>query len=147
MKRPLFLSILMWFAGIYAVGAVLGIFAVVFDLGRLTGGYSMGGMAVSREAWLHIAAPLVATVALLMGATAIGLKNGRRWSRITFICIWPVIVFYGIAAAFFDAVPWALGTRAVIDASCVGAIAGWFLFAYKPSRSYFEAIRKLRFTK
>ena len=132
----------MWFAGIYAVGAVLGIFAVAFDLGRFIGGYSIGGMTVSREAWLRIAAPLVALVALLMGATAIGLKNGRPWSRITFMCIWPVIVFYGIASAFVDAVPWALGTRAVIDASCVGAVAGWLLFAYKPSRSYFEAIRK-----
>lgn len=44
MKRPLALTILMWFCAIYAVGAVLGIAAAIFDLGRFLGGYSIGGM-------------------------------------------------------------------------------------------------------
>jgi hypothetical protein len=40
MKRPPTLTILMWFCAIYAIGAVFGIAAVIFDLGRYLGGYS-----------------------------------------------------------------------------------------------------------
>lgn len=138
MKRPRALTILMWFCAIYAIGAVLGIAAVIVDLGRFVGGYSMGGFAVNRETWLRVAAPLVAIVAVLMGATAFALKNHRHWARSTFIGIWPVIIIYGIGSAIVDAVPWTLGLRAVRDASFVGAIAGWLLFGYKRSRLYFK---------
>lgn len=138
MKRPLTLTILMWFCAVYAAGALFGIVAVVVDLGRFVGGYSMGGMPVSREKWLTTAAPLVAMVAVLMGITAIGLKRHQMWSRRIFMCIWPIIIFYGIGSAIVGAVPWSLGIRAVIDASLVGAIAAWLLFGSKASCAYFE---------
>lgn len=138
MKRPLSLSILLWFCAVYAAGALFGIIAVVVDLGRFMGGYSMGGMPVSREKWLTTAAPLVAMVALLMGATAIGLKRHRQWARRVFMSIWPIIILYGISSAIAGVVPWSLGIRAVIDASFVGTIAAWLLFESKASRAYFE---------
>ncbi len=132
----------MWFCLLYAIGAVLGITAALVDLGHFVGGYSIGGMPVTREKWLSVAAPLVAAVASLMGATAIALKCHRRWSRITFIGIWPVIILYGVGSAFVGAVPWTLGLRAVIDAIVVGAIASWLLFRYKPSRCYFTTLKR-----
>jgi hypothetical protein len=142
MQRPRALNILMWFCAIYAIGAFFGMVAVITDLGRFLGGYSIGGMAVSREKWLTTAAPLIAIVAIFMGVTAIGLKGNRYWPRAVFICIWPIIIVYGIGSALLHAVPATLGLRAVIDASCVGAIAVWLLFVYKPSRSYFETVGK-----
>jgi hypothetical protein len=138
MKRPLVLTVLMWFCAIYAIGAAFGIGAAIVDLGRYIGGYSIGGMPVSREQWLTIAAPLVATIALLMAATALALKCHYRWARTTFMCIWPTIVAYGIGCAIIGAVPWMLALRALVDATVVGAIAGWLLFLYKPNRAFFE---------
>lgn len=137
MKRPLALTILMWFCAIYAVGAVSGIFAVLLDLGRFVGGYSIGGMKVTREQWLAIAGPLVAVTAILMGATAFALKRHHIWARITFMSIWPLISIYGVGCAVRGAVPWALSLRAIIDATFVCVIALWLLFWHKPSRRFF----------
>ena len=44
------------FCTIYAIGAVIGILAVLLDLGRFVGGYTIGGTAVNRGTWLRIAA-------------------------------------------------------------------------------------------
>jgi hypothetical protein len=74
MKRPRGLTILMWFCALYAIGALIGIIAVLLDLGRFIGGYTIGGMAVNRGTWLRIAGPLLTMVALLMAATASALK-------------------------------------------------------------------------
>ncbi|MEP6604399.1 MAG: hypothetical protein ABJB69_10675, partial [Spartobacteria bacterium] len=137
MTRPRALTFLMWFCAIYAIGAALGIVLVIVDLGRFVGGYSMGGMPVTRAQWLTIAAPLVATVSILMGLTAIALKCHRQWAGIPFMCIWPLIIIYGIGCALVGAIPWTLGLRAVLNATFVGAIALWLLFKYKPSRAYF----------
>jgi hypothetical protein len=142
MSRPFALNILMWFCAIYAIGAVLGIGVAMLDLGRFIGGYSIGGMRVTREHWLVIAGPLVASIAILMGATAFALKRHRAWTRITFMAIWPLILVYGIGCAVLGAVPWTLGLRAVIDATLVGAIASWLLFKYKPSRQYFADLQR-----
>jgi len=142
MKRPRSLTILMWFCALYAIGAAIGIIAVLLDLGRFFGGYTIGGMTVNRGTWLRIAAPLVAMVAFLMGATAFALKHGRPSARITFMLIWPLIILYGVVCAIINPVPWTLGLRAVIDATLVGAIAAWLLFRYKPSRSYFAELPK-----
>ncbi|MGH6876504.1 MAG: hypothetical protein ACREHV_03890 [Rhizomicrobium sp.] len=87
MKRPRILTVLMWFCALYAIGAVFGIGAAIVDVGRFIGGYSIGGMPVSREQWLAIAGPLVATIAILMAATALALKRHHRWARTTLMCI------------------------------------------------------------
>jgi hypothetical protein len=125
MKRPRSLTILMWFCALYAIGAAIGIIAVLLDLGRFFGGYTIGGMTVNRGTWLRIAAPLVAMVAFLMGATAFALKHGRQSARITFMLIWPLIILYGVACAIISAVPWTLALGALIDATLVGAISAW----------------------
>lgn len=54
-QRPRALTLLMWFTGVYAVGAILGIGAVVAGFGHT----SIGGLPVTREVWLAVAAPLV----------------------------------------------------------------------------------------
>lgn len=137
-RRPLPLTILMWFSGIYAIGAVLGIVAVATGLGSP----SMGGMRVTREEWLEVAAPLVGATAVLMGLTSIGLRRHRPWARWCFMLIWPLIICTGVAMAWTGAIPWWLGRQALIDATAVGAFAAWLLFWYRGSLLYFYRIRQ-----
>ncbi len=137
-RRPLPLTILMWFSGIYAVGAVLGIVAVAIGLGSP----SMGGMQVTPEEWLEVAAPVVGVTAVLMGLTSIGLRRHRPWARWCFMLIWPLIICAGVGMAWTGAIPWWLGRQALIDATAVGAFAAWLLFWHRGSLLYFYRIRQ-----
>ncbi len=128
----------MWFCGIYALGALIGIGAVVAGLGSA----SMGGMPVTREDWLQIAAPLMGTIAILMGLTTAGLRRHRVWARWCFMLIWPLIVVYAVANASLGAIPWWLATQAIIDATAVGLFAAWLLFWQRGSLLYFYRIRQ-----
>ena len=136
MKRPLALTILMWFAGLYACGAVVGLVIEIAGFGN----YSIGGMPVSRRQWLTVAAPLIGAIAPLMGLTAVGLRHRRRWARTVFMCIWPLIAIYGVICGLVHSVAWSLAWRAVLDASIVGLICGWLLYRYRPSAEYFKAL-------
>jgi hypothetical protein len=135
MRRPRALTVVMWFAGIYAVGAVVGIAAVAAGIGQP----AIGGVSVSRESWLGVAAPLVATIAVLMGLTSVGLWRHRTWARWPFMCIWPVIALYGLACGVTGATPWSLVWRAWIDAVLFSSAAGWLFFRYRPSVAYFAS--------
>lgn len=137
-RRPIPLTILMWLSGIYAVGAVLGIVAVATGLGSP----SMGGMQVTREEWVEVAAPLVGATAVLMGLTSIGLRRHRPWARWCFMLIWPLIICTGVGMAWTGAIPWWLGRQALIDATAVGAFAAWLLFWSRGSLLYFYRIRQ-----
>src|SRR5437773_11268511 len=107
MKRPIALSILMWFAALYACGAVVGL---VIEIAG-SGSYAIGGMPVDRHQWLTVAAALIGAIAALMAATAIGLRRHRRWARRVLMCIGPLIPLYGLIAGHVHAVPSALGGR------------------------------------
>jgi hypothetical protein len=137
MRRPRALTVVMWFAGIYAVGAVIGISAVVAGIAQPT----IGGMAVSRETWLRVAAPLVASIAGLMSLTSVGLGRHRTWARWPFMCIWPLIALYGLGGGVAAAAPWSVVWRAWIDAILFGSGSAWLFFRYGSSVAYFEEIR------
>lgn len=130
----------MWFSGLYAVSAAVGIAAVAWGFGST----SMGGMAVDREEWLHIAAPLIAAVAVLMAFTSIGLRWHQPWARWTCMCIWPLIAATAIALWLGDEIPWWLARQALIAASLVGAFLAWLLFWYRGSVLYFYRVRQAR---
>ena len=137
MRRPRTLTVVMWFAGVYAVGAIIGIAAVAAGFGEP----AMGGVPVSRETWLRVAAPLVAMIAVLMGLTNIGLHQRRPWARWPFMCIWPLIALYGLGCGLSGAIPWSLVARAWLDAFLFGAVAAWLLFRHRPSAAWFAALR------
>ena len=136
-KRPIALTVLMWFAALYAFGAVAGLIIEIAGLGR----YSIGGIPVSPHEWLIVAAPLIASIAALMAITAIGLRGHRPWARTVFMCIWPLIAVYGLISGVLHTVPWSLAWRAVIDATVVGLIAAWILYYHRPSVEYFRSIQ------
>lgn len=128
----------MWFCAIYALGALIGIGAVAAGLGSAW----MGGMPVTREDWLEIAAPLIGMIAILMVLTTAGLRRHRVWARWSFMLIWPLIVVYAVAHASLGAIPWWLATKAIIDATGVGLFAAWLLFWQRGSLLYFYRIRQ-----
>ena len=138
LRRPRALTLVMWFAAIYAIGAVVGISALAAGFGHP----AIGGVPVSRESWLSVAAPLMGLIAGLMGLTSMGLRQHRAWARRAFMCIWPLIAVYGLGCGLAGAAPWSLVLRAWIDAVLFGSASAWLFFRYRPSVAYFEEMRE-----
>jgi hypothetical protein len=67
-KVPFLIRVLVWFAGLACVGMYLSILLAICDIGP----HIMGGEHVTRSEWLHIAAPLVAVIGILMAFIAYG---------------------------------------------------------------------------
>lgn len=139
-RRPILLTILMWFCALYALSAVLGVVAVATEFAPPM----MGGMEVSREVWFTVAAPVIGVIAVLMALTALGLRWHRTWARWTCMCIWPFIMIAGVVAALLELIPWWLARQALIDAPVAGLIAAWLLFWSQQSVLYFYRIRQAR---
>jgi len=54
----------------------------------------MGGERVTRTEWLHIAAPLVVVIGILMAFIAYGFAARKPWSRHLVITIFILIIAY-----------------------------------------------------
>src|SRR5437763_13092581 len=90
MKQPFAVRILSWFAGISSAGMFLSILLAILDIGP----HMMGGERVTRSEWLHIAAPLVAVIGILMAFIAYGFATQKYWSRHLVIAIFVLIILY-----------------------------------------------------
>jgi hypothetical protein len=77
-EQPLLIGILTWFAALGSVGMYLSIVLAILDIGP----HIMGGERVTREEWLHIAAPLVAVIGVLMACISYGFAGEKR-GRVT----------------------------------------------------------------
>lgn len=139
-QRPLPLTILMWFCALFAIGALIGVGAVGAGFGEP----SMGGMFVSRELWLQVAAPLLSATAILMLLTSVGLRWHQPWARWTCMCIWALIAATGLAAGLAETIPWRLAQQAAINSCAFGAFFAWLLFWYGGSVLYFYRVRQAR---
>jgi hypothetical protein len=67
-KQPFAIRVLTWFAALASAGMYLSILLAILDIGP----HIMGGEPVTRTEWLHIAAPLVAVIGILMAFIAYG---------------------------------------------------------------------------
>ena len=76
-KVPFLIRVFIWFAGLASVGMFLSILLAILDIGP----HIMGGERVTREKWLHIAAPLVAVIGVLMACISYGFATAKPWSR------------------------------------------------------------------
>lgn len=137
-RRPIVVSLVMWFSVVYAIGAVLAIVGVTAGMVAP----SIGGTEVTREHWMEIAAPVFGSTALLMILTAVGLRWHQPWARWTFTLVWPVIAISAAAGAILEEIPWALATRAIVSATAVGLFASWLLFRSRTAVLYFYRIRQ-----
>jgi hypothetical protein len=71
-KQLFLIRILAWFAALASVGMYLSIVLAIFDIGP----HIMGGERVTREEWLHIAAPLVAVIGF-DGVDLLWIRGGK----------------------------------------------------------------------
>jgi hypothetical protein len=79
LKQPFAIRVLTWFAALASAGMYLSILLAILDIGP----HIMGGERVTRSEWLHIAAPLVAVIGILMAFSAYGFATEKHWCVIS----------------------------------------------------------------
>ena len=135
-KRPFAIRVLTWFAALAAAGMCLSILLAVCDIRP----HIMGGERVTRTEWLHIAAPLVAVIGILMACISYGFASQKPWSRHLVIAIFALIVLYASILGAVHLIHHAIMWRAIINASVFGAASVWY-FYFKPSvAAYFRGL-------
>jgi hypothetical protein len=136
LKQPFAIRILIWFAGLASAGMYLSILLAVLDIGP----HIMGGERVTRTEWLHIAAPLVAVIGILMAFIAYGFATRKHWSRHFVIAIFVLIVLYASVLGALNVIHRAIMWRAIINASVFGGASAWY-FYFKPNvAAYFREL-------
>jgi len=135
-KKPFAIRILSWFAALASVGMYLSIVFAILGIGP----HIMGGERVTREEWLHIAAPLVAVIGVLMACISYGFATEKAWSRHVIIAMFGLIVVYATSLGALNLIHHAIMWRAIINASVFGAASVWY-FYFKPSvAAYFRGL-------
>ena len=136
LKKPFAIRLLTWFAALASVGMYLSILLAVLDIGP----HIMGGERVTRSEWLHIAAPLVAVIGILMAFIAYGFAALKPWSRHLVIAMFVLIVVYASILGALSLIHHAIMWRAIINASVFGAASVWY-FYFKPNvAAYFHEL-------
>jgi hypothetical protein len=130
------IRILTWFAGLASVAMYLSILLAVYDIGP----HIMGGERVTRGEWLHIAAPLVAVIGVLMACISYGFAKEKAWSRHLVIAMFALIVVYASAFGALNLMHRAIMWRAIINGTLFGGAAVWY-FYFKPNvADYFQQL-------
>jgi hypothetical protein len=106
----------------------LSILLTVCDIGPNI----MGGERVTRAEWLHIAAPLVAVIGILMALIAHGFAAQQPWSRHLVIAMFVLIVVYASILGALNLIHHAIMWRAIINGTVFGGAAVWY-FYFKPN--------------
>jgi hypothetical protein len=127
-NEPFAIRILTWFAGLASAGMYLSILLVLLKIGPVV----MGGERVTRTEWLHIAAPLVAAIGILMALICYALASRKPWSRHFVIAMFTLIIVYASILGALDVIHHAIMWRAIIDAAISGGLSAWY-FHFKPN--------------
>ena len=135
-SKPFAIRVLTWFAALASVGMYLSILLAVLDIGP----HIMGGEHVTRAEWLHIAAPVVAVIGILMAFIAYGLASQKHWSRHLVIAIFDLILVYASILGAMNLIHRAIMWRALINATVFGGASVWY-FYFKPNvAAYFRGL-------
>lgn len=138
LKQPFAIRVLTWFAALAAAAMFLSILLAIYGLGPTI----MGGGRVTRVEWLHIAAPLVAAIGILMALIACGFRARKFWSRHLVLAIFSLIIIYATALGALSLIHHAIMWRAIINAAVFGCASIWY-FYFKPNViSYFRELEK-----
>jgi hypothetical protein len=135
-KQPVAIRILTWFAALASAGMYLSILLAVCGIGPTI----MGGERAARSEWLHIAAPLVAVIGILMALVS-AFASQKPWSRHLVMTMFVLIVLYASILGALNLIHHAVMWRAIINASVFGAASVWY-FYFKPNvAAYFRELR------
>jgi len=135
-KVPFLIRLFAWFAALASAGMYLSILLAILDIGP----HIMGGERVTRTEWLHIAAPLVAVIGMLMAFISYGFATEKPWSRHLVIAMFVLIVVYASILGALNLIHHAIMWRAIINASVFGGAAVWY-FYFKPNvAAYFREL-------
>ncbi len=127
-KVPFLIRVFIWLATLASAGMFLSILLAVLDIVP----YVMAGERVTRSEWLHIAAPLVAVIGILMACISYGFATKKYWSRHLVIAMFVLIVVYASALGVLNLIHHAIMWRAIINASVFGGASVWY-FYFKPN--------------
>jgi hypothetical protein len=137
-KPPFAIRILTWFAGLASVAMYVSIVLAILDIGP----HMMGGERVAREEWLHIAAPLVAVIGVLMACISYGFATQKAWPRHVVIAMFALIVVYASILGALNLIHHAIMWRAIINGALFGGASVWY-FYFKPNvAEYFRELAK-----
>jgi hypothetical protein len=140
MKPPFTIRILVWLAALASAGMYLAILLVYSGIGPTM----MGGEHVTREEWLHIAAPLVAVIGILMALISYGFATQRSWSRHCVMTVSLLIIVYAVATGALGLIDQIVMWRALVNASALGCVSIWY-FYFKPNvAEYFRQLTSMR---
>jgi hypothetical protein len=137
-KPPFLIRVLIWFAGLASVAMYVSIMLAILDIGP----HIMGGERVTREEWLHIAAPLVAVIGVLMACISYGFATEKAWSRHVVIALFALIIVYASILGALNVIRHAIMWRAIFNGTLFGGASIWYLY-FKPNvAEYFRKLRK-----
>ena len=135
-NEPFAIRILTWFASLASAGMYLSILLVLLKIGPAV----MGGERVTRTEWLHIAAPLVAAIGILMAMLCYALASRKPWSRHLVIAMFTLIIVYASILGALNLIHHTMMWRAFIDTAIFGGLSAWY-FYFKPNvAEYFRQL-------
>ena len=138
-RVPFLIRVFIWFAILASVGMYLSILLAILDIGP----HIMGGERVTRSEWLHIAAPIVAVIGILMAFIAYGFATQKYWSRHLVIAIFVLIIVYATTLGALNLILRAIMWRAIINGTLFGGASVWY-FYFKPNvAAYFRGLKNL----
>jgi membrane protein YdbS with pleckstrin-like domain len=128
---------LTWLAGLASAGMYLSIMLAILDIGP----HVMGGERVTRAEWLHIAAPLVAVIGVLMAFIAYGFAAQKYWSRHLVIAMFVLIVVYASILGALNLIHHAIMWRAIINGTLFGGASVWYFYSKPNVAAYFRELK------
>jgi hypothetical protein len=102
----------------------------------------MGGERVTRTEWLHIAAPLVAVIGILMACISYGFATAKPWSRHVAIAMFALIVVYATILGALSLIHHAIMWRAIINGTLFGGASVWYFYLKSNVAEYFRDLAK-----
>jgi hypothetical protein len=116
----------------------ISILLAIYDIGP----HIMGGERVTRDEWLHVAAPLVAVIGILMALIAYGFAAQKPWSRHLVITMFILIVVYASTLRALGLLPHAIMWRAIINGTVFGCASAWYFYLKPNVATYFRESKK-----
>ena len=142
-KRPVFLTVLMWFLGFWAGAASITLFTLWLGDGPVR----YNGSPTPRELVVRLITPLFLPLALASGASWLALWMRWPWARWALMLVVVLIgVLPGVAitgSPLVDPDP-SIAWRGLIFMVLLGAPLTWYLYRKPNVRTYFDRLAEGR---